>query len=88
MANEDFILIGVDGGATEVKAHQVHCTDCDGGDGFELGTAAASIKYDVVPGFVPVPIDVQLAQHESGAILLSDTEERQGRLWKMGKRPK
>ena len=77
----DYVLIGVDGGATEVKAHAVACDDPDDARSFELRAEAASRKYERVPGFQPVPLTGQLAQRDGGRTGLSAQEDEQGALW-------
>lgn len=76
-----FLLIGVDGGATEVKAHEVRCADLVNLANIELGAAAASRCYERLPDFNPVPVADQIAQRDAGAIPLSNAEEKQGMLW-------
>ncbi len=80
---DDILLVGVDGGATEVKAHQVDWSDTaeDPLGQFRLGTATASCKYDTLPGFAPVPVADQFAQREAGRIDLTDNERQQGCQW-------
>jgi len=93
---DDILLIGIDGGATEVKAHQVDWTgpkeagrvEAAGGPPgdvclgtFHLGRGAASRKYDSLPDFMPVPVSDQFAQRETGRICLTDCERRQGCQW-------
>ena len=77
----DYVLIGVDGGATEVKAHAVACDDPDDARSFELRAEAASRKYERFPGFQPVPLTKQLAQRDGGCTGLSAQEDEQGALW-------
>jgi len=75
------LLIGVDGGATEVKAHEVCCADLERLANIELGAAAASRYYPRVPDFNPLLVADQIAQRDSGRIQLSTAEELQGGLW-------
>lgn len=77
----DVLLIGVDGGATEVKAHAVECGAGDGPALFELGVASASRAYERLPGFAPPDVQEQLAQREAGLVQLSPVERAQGALW-------
>ncbi len=79
--NSDTLLIGVDGGATEVKAHAVRCDDHDAPTAFELRPESAARVYPPAEGFNPVPVGEQFAQRDCGAIELSATEAEQGRLW-------
>ncbi len=80
---DNFILIGIDGGATEVKAHQVHwSTDsADALGKFRLGEVAASRKYEPLHDFTPVPVTEQFAQRDAGVCNLTDTEQAQGKVW-------
>ncbi len=73
----DYILIGVDGGATEAKAHHVTPAG-DDNDAFLLGQAAAARKYERLLGFRPVPVTEQLAQREAGSVQLTANERIQG----------
>ena len=77
----DTLLIGVDGGATEVKAHAAACDDWDRAETFELGAASASRTYERLPEFVPQVVAEQLAQREAGSMQLSPAERTQGALW-------
>jgi hypothetical protein len=77
----DVLLIGVDGGASEVKAHEVLVLSTGSELALGLGAASASCCYDAVPGFVPVAIDEQLASFERGEIRPTAAERAQGRLW-------
>lgn len=74
---QDALLVGVDGGATEVKAHAIVAL----GDHLEAGDARAGFRYEAVDGFEPLPMALQLAQSESGSIQCSEREARQGELW-------
>jgi len=77
----DVVLIGVDGGATEVKAHAVACDDPANPSSFELRPASASRRYERVPGFEPLPAAEQLAQRGGDDVRLSAAEEEQGAVW-------
>ncbi len=74
-------LIGVDGGATEAKAHHVRCGDVRRPRDFALGTAAASREYERRPGFEPVSVTEQLRQRDAGEIDVGDGEREQAALW-------
>ena len=80
-ANDPCLLIGVDGGATEAKAHLVHCDNPRNPTSFELGQAAASRKYERLADFEPLPIADQLAQRDAGSIQLTPKEQIQGTMW-------
>ena len=75
------LLIGVDGGATEVKAHEVLVLSASEGLSLALGAASASSCYDRAEGFEPAPMAAQLVAFERGAIVLAPPERDQGRLW-------
>lgn len=83
---EDEFLIGVDGGATEVKAHEVVALPRDGESAggiptLALGPASASFLYDRARGFRPVPMPPQLLAFQKGAIRPGGLEGAQARLW-------
>jgi hypothetical protein len=71
------ILIGVDGGASEVKAHQVLVLS----PSLALGAASASCCYDAAPGFDPVPLAEQLVALERRRVRPTRMEIAQGDLW-------
>ena len=80
------LLIGVDGGATEVKAHEVVAlsrdpASPDGIPTLRLGPGSASCLYDRARGFRPTPMPVQLLALEKGAIRPGGIEGAQARLW-------
>ncbi|HVP12280.1 MAG TPA: hypothetical protein VMV94_13970 [Phycisphaerae bacterium] len=81
MKNEEITIIGVDAGATEVKAHAVSCGDLHQQTSFALAGPGCSRGYESVPGFTTVPMAVQLAQRDAGDIKPGSTEFQQGRLW-------
>ena len=81
MTYEDVLLIGVDGGATEVKAHAVSCDDLHQPSSFELRSESASRVYPRVADFAPLPVAEQLAQRDAGNIKRMDPEIEQGRLY-------
>lgn len=78
---DDFVIIGIDGGATEVRAHQVYCARIAEADGFSLGTFNAARKYEMLAEFQPLPVTEQLRQRDAGAIDLSAAEREQGTRW-------
>jgi len=75
------LLIGVDGGATEVKAHAVGRAAQDNHDVFALGGESAARVYERDAEFVPTPIGEQLSQRDAGAIDCSPVEKRQAACW-------
>jgi hypothetical protein len=77
---DDLLLIGVDGGATEVKAHAVACSDTTPAT-FRLRPEAAARVYPRVPDFEPVPVAEQLAQRDAGQPRISAAERAQGAAW-------
>ena len=81
MTIEDVLLIGVDGGATEVKAHAVSCDDLHKPSSFELQPESASRVYARVADFAPLPVTEQLVQRDAGAVKRTDKEVEQGRLY-------
>ena len=81
MKATDTLLIGVDGGATEVKAHATSCDDLAGPTSFELRPEAASRVYPRLADFAPVPVAAQLAERDAGDSAADAVEVEQGRLW-------
>jgi len=73
----DDLLIGVDGGATEVKAHEVVRSAPTLG----LGAASASFLYERARGFSPVPMPTQSLAFEKGTVRTSGLEGAEARLW-------
>ncbi|HRX85451.1 MAG TPA: hypothetical protein P5572_10575 [Phycisphaerae bacterium] len=61
----DCTLLGVDGGATEVKAHHVSCDNLSAPHAFALAEAAAARVYPRRNGFAPLPVTQQLAEREA-----------------------
>ncbi|MCP4589967.1 MAG: hypothetical protein GY842_04430, partial [bacterium] len=78
---EDCVLIGVDGGATETRAHVVCHNDSTSPPSFQLGVESASRTYATLPDFSPLPVAEQLDQRSPGDLRLTQQESRQGALW-------
>ena len=78
----NFLLLGIDGGATKVSAYQVLVTD---EQTFTLGTAHAEKSYSEIPGhvshFKPVDIPTQLKERDEGKINLTAEEKQQGAVY-------
>ncbi len=72
-------LIGVDGGATEVKAYEVVVLAPGEYWSLGLGTASASCCYDRLEAFEPVPLARQ--QTEADAPVRDELERAQADLW-------
>lgn len=77
----DVLLIGVDGGATEAKAHVVTCDDLKQPQAFALSDSSASRIYPASNGFTPVPVTEQLAQRDQAADNLTADERERGESW-------
>jgi hypothetical protein len=75
--DHDALLVGVDGGATEVKAHAITAL----GDRLEAGEARAGFRYERVSGFEPLALADQLIESGRDSVRCSALEERQGELW-------
>ncbi len=73
------LLVGLDGGASEVKAHEVRPAEQAEGIRLELGLANASLIYERVRGFRPIQMKTQLAEREQPR--LTPTESRQAAAW-------
>jgi len=71
------LLVGVDGGATEVKAHAV----VEVADGWALSAARAAFRHEVVAGFAPEPIAVQQEQSARDEVRCAALELAQGACW-------
>jgi predicted NBD/HSP70 family sugar kinase len=72
-------LIGVDGGASEVKVHEVLVVDDELGRRLKLGERAASRVYPRVPSFVPPAARGIVRKEGLGAI--DAAEREQGWAW-------
>jgi predicted NBD/HSP70 family sugar kinase len=82
--SSETILIGVDGGATEVRAHEILALPRRAlleAPSYGLGAASASRLYDRARGFRPLPLSTQLLASERGKIEPSGIERAQARLW-------
>jgi hypothetical protein len=77
--DSSFALIGIDGGATEVRTHHVVIEGSPPDAVFRLGEASASRTYERVVGFRPVDPAEQFRQR--GAVQLSPVEVEQGRCY-------
>lgn len=81
--DNDFLLIGIDGGATKVSGWTVVVEEQ--GRTFSLGKLHAEKLYNEVNGFVrdfqPIDIDVQLSEMESGAFNITDDERQQASVY-------
>jgi len=79
----DFLLIGIDGGATKVSAWEVKISDS--GQSFSLGEMNAEKSYRDIPGYLPdyKPVDVktQLQEREGKNYNLSPDEQQQGTVY-------
>jgi len=75
----DCTLLGVDGGATEVKAHHVHCDESATPARFALAEAHCGRIYPQPGDFRPMPVAQQLAERESPR--LSQEEIALGASW-------
>ena len=70
-------MIGVDGGATEVKAHEI----LEVGGGLEIGPAAAVFRYAENTGFAPIALAAQLAEFGRGDVRVTIREKAEGEQW-------
>jgi hypothetical protein len=80
MANK-ILLIGVDGGATEIRAHAVACDDLSAPTSFHLQEHTAAQLYTRVADFEPVPVADQFAQRSAGKLEISEAERKQAGAW-------
>jgi hypothetical protein len=77
VSSETPLLIGVDGGATEVKAHAIVAV----ADGLDTGAERAASPHARVDAFTPLSIDAQLAERESGRVVLGELERAHADRW-------
>jgi len=70
----EFVLIGIDGGASAVKAHDVVVTGSGADASFRLGEHAVAKKHRPIIGFEPSDMQEQLAEYYSGNIQRSGLE--------------
>jgi hypothetical protein len=80
---ENPLLVGVDGGATEVKAHEVveAGVDDEGCVILDVGDAGAAFRYPTKMRFEPVALPVQLHAHEKDEVAPTREEIAEGDLW-------
>lgn len=81
MTQLDFILIGIDGGATEMKGHEIKVAQEGRKVSFALGEISASRKYAKSPGFTPVELQTQLKQHTEGNVQPTEAELAETGIW-------
>jgi len=81
MTESSFILIGIDGGATEAKAHLVSVEGAPGAPRFLLGETQCMRKYERVGDFKPVDVKEQFRQRDANEIVLTPAEIEQGELY-------
>ncbi len=81
MANKEPLLLGVDGGATGIRCHEVRCIRADGRDVYQLGAAHAEMSYPRLNGFAPVAADVQRRQLDDDRLQIDAIEAQQGEAW-------
>ncbi len=76
---QDYLLIGMDGGATKISGWEIRRTDS--GNLFRLGTFHSEKSYSEIPGFIPdfkpILITKQLEERDQGAIKPTDDERQQ-----------
>jgi hypothetical protein len=76
---EETLLIGIDGGATEAKAHEVRVEGSADAPRFLLGEKSASRKYRMLPDFQPVNVQEQIKQRNENSLQLTEDEKKQGK---------
>ena len=80
----DFLLIGVDGGATKVSAWEIKI-ESDADNLFGLGALNEQRAYHDIPGFItnfkPVDLPTQLQEWQSGNIHPTDDETQQAAVY-------
>ncbi|MBI5363285.1 MAG: ROK family protein, partial [Planctomycetes bacterium] len=78
---DNVLLVGVDGGASEVKAHQVLVLAEEGALELAAGPAMASTCYERIAGFEPASVAQQLVAFQRKQVVPSDIEALQGEMW-------
>lgn len=73
----DYQLIGIDGGATEAKAHLIQLGGSPQAPKFSIGPQQSLRKYERVAGFQPVPVADQFKQRDEGTLQIGDAEREQ-----------
>jgi len=83
MKHNDYLLIGIDGGATKVSGWIVNYIAEE--KSYSLSKDHAELPYTTIEGhiadFTPVEIQKQLSQRESGIIDITDQESVQGQTY-------
>ncbi len=69
------VLIGVDGGASGFRAHEIVVRDTPNGRRFSLGAHSAAEDIEPVVGFTPKSLEVQQAQARDSRYEISPDEE-------------
>ena len=69
------VLIGVDGGASGFRAHEIVVRDTPTGPRFALGAHSAAEEIEPVVGFSPQSLEVQQAQARESRFEISPEEE-------------
>ena len=81
--NDDFLLIGIDGGATKVNGWSLDIDEK--GKSFSLGEWHSGKSYNEIEGFIenfqPVDINVQLAQMKNGSFEIAESEAAQSKVY-------
>jgi len=76
IADDEFLLIGIDGGATKVSGWSVKTANH--GTAFALGNFHATKSYNEIPGYIhnfqPVDLNRQIAEWEAGKIVPTNAE--------------
>lgn len=81
MSCDDPVLLGVDGGATGIRCHEVRRTNEADGFVYALGVASAEMDYPCVSGFTPVSPEQQRAELDGGNLRVRDLEIQQAATW-------
>lgn len=81
--SENFLLLGIDGGATKVSGWNVLVNETE--QTFSLGELNAEKSYREIPGFLadykPADLPTQLKQREENSYTLSLDEQQQGTVY-------
>jgi len=75
------LLVGVDGGASGYRAHEVLVRETPGGLRLALGVHSAAERIEELADFEPLPLEVQREQAESGRFEFSRAERTLQARW-------
>ena len=76
----DYILIGIDGGASKVSGFIVEINQNN--KNFSLSSNKAEVQYSTIkdfdPNFKPLSLQIQLSEYEHNSFNITNAERKQG----------